>query len=166
MPFGLSASQGIFQLEINQILEKCKGACVIADDFVSSGANKEEHDRNLAQFMEVISEHGLNLNSKKCHIKCSQVSFFCSVYTNEGMKLDARKVDDLKQMQEPRSKTELQQFLGCMTYLSRFIPNFSDKTTLLRELLQKDSEFISEVHHQQTFESLKNEISNASLLHY
>ena len=166
LPFGLSASQDIFQLEIDRILEKCKGACGIADDIVISGADEEEHDRNLAQFMEVISEHGLTLNSKKCHIKCSQVSFFGNVYTNEGMKPDPRKVDDLKQMQEPRSKTELQQFLGCMTYLSRFIPNFSDKTTLLRELLQKDSEFIWEVHHQQTFESLKNEVSKASLLHY
>ena len=95
------------------------------------GENEEEHDKNLLHFMEVISECGLTLNSKKCHIKCSAISFFGNVYTNDGMKPDPKKVDDLKQMQEPSNKTELQQFLGCLTYLSRFIPNFSDKTTQL-----------------------------------
>ena len=166
LPFGLSVSQDIFQLEIDRILEKCKGACGIADDIVICGADEEEHDRNLVQFMEVISKHGLTLNSKKCHIKCSEISFFGNVYTNEGMKPDPKKVDDLKQMQEPSNKSELQQFLGCMTYLSRFIPNFSDKTTVLRELLKKESDFIWEAHHQRTFESLKNEISKTSLLVY
>ena len=69
-------------------------------------------------------------------------------------------------MQEPQNKSELQQFLGCITYLSRFIPNFSDKTAVLRDLLKKDSEYIWEPHHQKVFDDLKQEVSTSSLLYY
>ena len=34
------------------------------------------------------------------------------------------------------------------------------------DLLKKESDFIWEAHHQQTFEKLKNEVTKASLLHY
>ena len=73
LPFGLSVSQDIFQLEMDRIREKCTGVCGIADDFVVYGAREVEHDRNLLQFMDVAKQHGLALNSAKCDIKCNKV---------------------------------------------------------------------------------------------
>ena len=80
LPFGLSVSQDIFQLEIDRILEKCPGACGIADDIVICGETEEMHDKNLHNFMKVISECGLTLNSKKCQIKCNEIAFL-AIYT-------------------------------------------------------------------------------------
>ena len=166
LPFGLNVSQDIFQLEMDRILEKCNGACGIADDIVVHGLTEDEHDENLKRFMEVATQEGLTLNSSKCEIKRQEISFFGNIYTSNGMKPDPAKVQDLKQMSDPRDKTELQQFLGLMTYLSRFIKDFSSKTAVLRDLLHKDSEFLWEPHHQRAFEDLKCEISDKSLLHY
>ena len=166
LPFGLSVSQDIFQLEVDRILEKCPGAYGIADDIVICGETEKQHDKNLLHFMKVAAENGLTLNSKKCHIKQNEICFFGNIYTKEGIKPDPTKVNDIQKMPEPKNVTELQQFLGCVTYLSRFIPNFSDKTAILRELLKKESEFIWETHHKEAFENLKQELSSKSLLHY
>ena len=139
LPFGLSVSQDIFQRELDRILEKCQG---IADDFVIYGSTEQEHDNNLTHFMDIAKQHGLVLNSKKCEIKSKQVSFFGQLYTSNGMKPDPQKVSDLREMPEPTNKVELQQFLGFITYLSRFVKDFSTKSATLRDLLRQDSEFI------------------------
>ena len=166
LPFGLSVSQDIFQLEMDRILEKCNGVCGIADDFVVYGTTEIEHDRNLLQFMDIAKQHGLALNSAKCDIKCNKVSFFGQLYTSEGIKPDPQKVNDLRAMPVPTTKAELQQFLGFITYLSRFMKAFSAKSAVLRDLLRQDSDFVWETHHQQAFVNLKNEVSDSSLLHY
>ena len=41
----------------------------------------------------------------------------------------------------PRSVNELQRFLGMVNYLGKFIPNFVEHTTPLRNLLKKDVVF-------------------------
>ena len=131
-------NQDIFQREMDLILEKCKGACGIADDFVIYGSTEHKHDDNLTQFVDIAKQHGLVLNSKKCEIKSKQVSFFGQLYTSNGIKPDPQKVSDLREMPEPTNKVELQQFLGSITYLSRFVKDFSTKSATLRDFLGQD----------------------------
>ena len=166
LPFGLKVSQDIFQLEMDRLLEKCSGACGIADDIVIFGRNEEEHDSNLRQFMRVAKEHGLQLNSEKCEIKRDQISFFGNLYTANGMRPDPKKIKDLLDMPAPKNKSDLKNFLGFLTYLSKFISNFSHKSASLRDMLKQDSQFLWEEHHQRTFESLKKEITEDSCLKY
>ena len=51
-----------------------------------------------------------------------------------------------------------------MTYLSSFIPNFSKKCEPLRSLLKKDSLFIWEADHEHHLNTLKNELTDQSVL--
>lgn len=69
-------------------------------------------------------------------------------------------------MSPPESKDELRRFLGRITYLSQFIPSYSDKTSLLRDLLKDSAFWCWEEMHEEAFNSLKNEISDKSTLRY
>ena len=51
-------------------------------------------------------------------------------------------------------------------YLLKFIPNYSEKTTLLRELLHKDVEFCWLQQHQEAAEALKSELIKPTTLQY
>ena len=42
----------------------------------------------------------------------------------------------------PTTNVELQQFMGIVKYLGKFIPNLSDETAPLRALLKNDTEFV------------------------
>lgn len=45
-----------------------------------------------------------------------------------GLELDAKKMEAISKLREPKNKTELQRQLGMVTYLAKFIPNLSEIT--------------------------------------
>ncbi|GBM66736.1 Uncharacterized protein K02A2.6 [Araneus ventricosus] len=67
-------------------------------------------------------------------------------------------------MQQPRNVQELRQFLGMVTYYSRFIPDVSTITYPLRKLLRKNQKFYWNKECQQAFLKLKEEISSDRVL--
>ena len=67
-------------------------------------------------------------------------------------------------MKKPDNVQELQTFLGFINYLAKFLPNMSDKSAPLRELLLKDTEW--HWGHEQSFETLKYMATHAPVLAY
>ena len=61
LPFGLSVSQDIFQLKMDQILEQVDGRVGVADDVVVYAKDKE-HDQVLHNLLRVAKESGLVFN--------------------------------------------------------------------------------------------------------
>ena len=94
LPFGLSVSQDIFQMKMDQIFEQVDGAIWIADDVVVY-AKSEEHDNILLRLMQIAAENGLVFNSTKCKIKSKSISFFGMIYSGNGVSPDPEKLKDL-----------------------------------------------------------------------
>ena len=166
LPFGLSVSQDIFQLKMDQILDQVDGVVGIADDVAVYAKNDDEHNNILCNLMRVSAENGLVFNSDKCHIKCDSITFFGMKYDANGVHPDPEKVADLQRMPTPTNKQELQTFLGFIQFLAPFVPNLSQKSAVLRDLLKKDTPFVWEPHHQASVDTLKETVSNRSTLRY
>lgn len=98
------------------------------DDIIVFGRDREQHDKALKEVLDKIRESGLKLNKKKCKIGVTETTFLCHVISAEGIKPDHRKIEAIANMQSPSNKTELQRFLGMVTYLGKFVPNLSDET--------------------------------------
>ena len=60
--------------------------------------------------------------------------------TKNGVDPDPSKIEALTSMLPPEDKKGIQRLLGITNYLAKFIPNYSEKTTVLRGLLHKDAE--------------------------
>ena len=141
LPPGLVCSQDIFQKKIDQILEQCTGVIGIADDFCIHGKDVKEHNDRLHHFMKIARKCGLVLNIDKCSVAQQRITFFGNVYDEHGCHPDPAKVEAIHAMPRPTSRTKLQEFLGMVTWLAPFIPNMSENTATLRELLRQDTEF-------------------------
>ena len=141
LPFGLVCSQDIFQKKMDQILEECQGCIGIANDITVHGCTKVEHDVHLQNLMWVAHKYGLVINPQKTHVKAPDVNFFDCLYDADGVHPDLNKVDAIHTLPAPTNVTELQEFLGRVTYLSPFIPGLSTLTAPLHELLKKDTNF-------------------------
>ena len=141
LPFGLVCSQDIFQKKMDQILEECQGCIGIADDITVHGCTEAEHDACLWNLMCVTHKYGLVFNHQKAHVKAPAVNFFGCLYDARGVHLDLDKVNAIHTLPAPTNVTELQEFLGMVTYLSSFIPGLSTLTAPLCELLKKDTDF-------------------------
>ena len=113
---------------MDEILEDLPGVVGITDDVCVHGKDEEEHDRNLKALMDRAKEIGLVFNSDKCTIRQPEISFFGNIYSKDCIRPDPAKVHDIQNMPVPEDKEDLQRFLGMMTYLATFIPNFSEES--------------------------------------
>ena len=77
---------------------------------------------------------------------------------------DGIKADSVENMSPPQNKEELKSFLGLVNNLGKFVPNLSDFTAPLHQLLKNDSEWIFNYPYIQAFDKLESEITNASVL--
>ena len=69
-------------------------------------------------------------------------------------------------MRSPTNKEELQRFLGMATYLSKFIPNYSEISAPLRVLLEKNTEWHWDTQQMQALNQLKDMATNHPTLKY
>ena len=139
---------------------------IIVDDLLIWGKDDAEHDDNLARVLQRAREVNLRLNISKCKFMMDTVSYVGHKFTRDGLKPDEDKIEAIKQMPIPEDKQGVQRLLGMLNYLNKFIPDFSDKTEPLRQLLHKDIEFTWGKSQQNAFELLQKDICTAPTLKY
>lgn len=66
LPFGVSSSPAIFQKMMDSRTRGLTGVSRILDDFIVTGANDEEHLRNLEGTLNYLSSIGVKLSKEKC----------------------------------------------------------------------------------------------------
>ena len=88
------------------------------------------------------------------------VPFFGHVLTKDGIQPDESKVKLILDWPIPENQKELQQFMGLVNYLSKFLAFLSDLCAPLQPLLKKDSEFIWTDTHTIAFNCIKEHVSN------
>ena len=93
----------------------------IVDDIVVHGGTEEQHDDNMRKLMERAHENGLIFNPDKCSLKPESVMFFGCLYDKKGIRPDLAKVEAIQAMPAPTCQHELQEFIGVVTYPSKFI---------------------------------------------
>ena len=152
LPFGLVCSQDIFQKRMDQFLEECPGCIGIANDITVHGRTEAEHDTCLCNLMQVAHKYGVVFNLQKTHVKAPAINFFGCLYDANGVHPDPEKVDAMHALPAPMNVTELQEFLGMVTYLSPFIRGLSTLTVPLQELLKKDADFTWNTSYETAFE--------------
>ena len=165
-PFGLVCSQDIFQKKMDQILEECQGCIRITDDITIHGCTEAEHDACLRDLMCITHKYDLVFNPQKTRVKAQAVNFFGCLYNANGVHPDPGKVNAVHALPAPTNITELQEFLGLVTYLSSFILGLSTLTSPLQELLKKDTDFIWNHTYNTTFEQIKEAVISDTTLWY
>lgn len=82
------------------------------------------------------------------------------------LKADPRKIKAINEMPPPEEKPTLLRFLGMINYLGKFIPNLSELTTPLCQLLHKDVIWSWTQQQQTAANDLKRCFTNPPVLHY
>ena len=166
LPFGTASAPKVFQNIMSHLFDDIEGVEVIVDDLVVWGEKTEQHDVRRRQVLDRCRERNLKLNKDKCRFRVSEVSYVGHLLSADGVKPDPLKVEAIKAIPPPGDREELQRFLGVVTYLSKFIPNMSQKSDPLRQLLQKDVEWSWGQAENEAFESLKTAISSTPVLKF
>jgi hypothetical protein len=70
------------------------------------------------------------------------VPFLGHVIAQEGIAMDPGKVNDVLAWKPPNSMHQVRSILGLSSYQRRFIPNFSNISKLMIELLKKGTKYV------------------------
>lgn len=166
LPYGLCSAPEVFHRTFKEVFEGLPGVEVYIDDIIVWGKNKEEHNNRLKAVLERAYTAGVRFNKKKCKFCVNEVRYVGHVFTKDGLKLDQEKVSAILNLEEPKDKKQLQVLLGMVTYVSKFLPNFSKVTESMRQLLRNDTEFLWLDSQKRDFVKLKEMLTKAPVLKY
>ena len=167
MPFGLMNAPGTFQRIMNQVFFDIldKNVIVYLDDILIFTKTEEEHRQILAEVFHRLAHYSLYVKEKKCALFLSQVEFLGHIVTAEGIRVQSGKIDAVKEWPQPRTVTELQQFLGLCNYYRRFIKGYATVAAPLTDLLRgKPSSIEFNTAQVEAFQDLKSRLIQAPVL--
>ena len=83
---------------------------------------------------------GISLNPKKSLFAMKEGKLLGHIVSAEGVKIDPSRVEAIQALSIPRSRKEVQSFLGKINFLRRFISNFFEVVKLIAVMLRKENE--------------------------
>jgi len=92
LPFGTKPACAIFQRTMEKVLQGIKNVINFIDDIVITGANKEEHLKNLKEVFKRLSQAGFKVNIKKSVFFQSEIRYLGHIINKEGLHKDPEKV--------------------------------------------------------------------------
>ncbi len=98
------------------------------------------HLLHLRKAFEKCRIYGTSLNPKKSFFSLNEGKSLVHIVSAEGVKIDPKRVEAIQKLSLPRSKKEIQSFLGTINFIRRFISNFAELTKHITNMLKKDSE--------------------------
>lgn len=163
LPFGINYRPEHFQRRMSQLLDGIEGVICHADDVLICGTDKTQHDERLIKVLSCLQKAGLTLN-EKCSFAQSELIFVGHKVSAAGIAPDPEKIRAVREMPIPQNVADVRRFLGMATYMGRFLPNFTDTTKPLRDLLAKESEWIWGTVQQAAFEKVKSDLTSERVL--
>jgi hypothetical protein len=166
MPFGLMNVGATFQreMDIAFVDEKDKFIVIYLDDITVYSASDKQHLEHLKKVFQKCRKFGISLNPKKSHFGVEEGKLLGHIISKEGIKIDPNRVEGILKIDTPRSKKEVQSFLGKVNFLRRFIPNLAEIIKHITCMLRKGNEIKWNPEAKKYFEDIKVALTKAPVL--
>lgn len=157
LPFGLINSVAEFQKILDQVLgpEILQFSAIYVDDIHITSTSFAEHMYHLEQIFNKLAQHNITINRKKSQFLKNQIMFLGHIISEKGILMDPDKIQTIQNFQPPKTRKQVQAFLGFINFYRKFIRDLSQDTGYLSKLTKKDAKWIWGDTQQQTFERIK-----------
>ena len=117
MPFGVKNVPATFQRMVNHIVADIEGFEAYVDDLIVYTQTWEQHIGQLRRLFEKLSQAKLTVNLVKSEFCQANVVYLGHVVDQGTVKPIKVQVEVIEKFPTPRTKKELQRFLGMAGYL-------------------------------------------------
>jgi hypothetical protein len=151
-------------MEISFVGEKDKFVLIYLDDIIVFSSIHEHHLQHLKKTFLKCRRYGISLNPKKSNFALKEGKLLGHIVLANGMRIDPKRVVAIKNLSLPRSKRDIQSFLGTINFIRRFIANFVELTKHITSMLRKNSEVIWIEEAKHSFNDIKEAIMTTPIL--
>lgn len=164
MPFGLSSAPSCFQKVMATIFAGIPGVAVFLDDIVVHASDVQTHNDRLSRVVSALMAHNLTLNGEKCTFAASAIDFVGFRLTSRGISPLQSNIKAINKIPEPTSASQVASFLGMTAYYLRFLPQYSQTTAPLRQLLKKEEPWDWTAACSEAIRTLKSQLTTPPVL--
>jgi hypothetical protein len=142
MPFGLTNAPATFQSLMNDVFRDMLNVCVVVylDDILVYSKDDEQHEQHVRQVLQRLRDHKLYARPSKCAFFVDTIEYLGHIVGPDGVKPNPTLVKAIVEFPEPRTKKQLQSFLGLANYYRKFVKNYSKISLPLTNALQNTSD--------------------------
>ena len=141
---------------------KDKFVVIYLDDITVFSQSNDEHLKHLKQTFLKCIKYGLSLNSKKSHFAVQEGKLLGHLLSADGITTDPERVKAILKISLPRSKKDVQSFIGKINFLRWFIPNVAETIKQITTMLKKDQEVKWTAEAKNSFEKISYRSSSIS----
>lgn len=168
MFFGLTNSPATFQSMMNALFADliARGVVVVyIDDILIFTPDLATHEAVTREVLQILRDNQLYLKPEKCDFHKSAIEYLGLLVGNGLVRMDPAKVSAIAEWPTPKTKKELQSFLGFCNFYRRFIRDFSKIARPLHDLTGPNAQFIWNPLCNTAFETLRGTITSQPVLH-
>jgi hypothetical protein len=135
----------------------------LANITVFSRSDKE-HCCHLRKVFLKCRRFGLSLNPKKSLFSMKEGKLLGHIVSVEGVRIDPSRVEAIQNLSLPKSRKEVQAFLGKINFLRRFVSNFLELVKHITTMLRKGNEVKWAAKPREYFVQIKRALNQAPIL--
>lgn len=166
VPYGMNLGSGLLSGYLDKIFsqEKLHYLLSYVDDLLIYSKTLEEHKIHLNNVFKKLSDNNLTVNPDKMKLCFNEVSFLGNIVSYNEIKVDPSRTKAILQCKQPRNKKELASFIGMVSYLSKYLKDYSVIAAPLNELRKKNCKFKFTQQCMNAFQKLKEMICSPPVL--
>ncbi|KAI5755023.1 hypothetical protein M8J77_013460 [Diaphorina citri] len=166
MPFGLKGSPSTFMHLMQKVLQNYLGtiADVFLDDVIIKADNYENLLHNLKLVLERFRIFNLTLSLDKCEFGVNDVEYLGHQITATQNFASSHHAKAIQNQKYPKTKKDLQSFLGICTWLRDYVTNAAETLEPLYKMLSRKP-FKWNDSDNEKFDEVKKVFANLQPLH-
>ena len=144
LAFGLRNGPAAFQRAIWEVLQRAGLENVVAafiDDLGTSGDTHRHNAHSMGKLLGAMEDANLKAGPPKVFMGLLKMDFLGFTLDGEHLTPDGAKVESIKLLQPPRTRSEVRSFLGLTGYYREFVHRYAHIARPLNNLLQENTEW-------------------------
>jgi len=133
------------------------------DDITIFSDSFENHVPDIRQVCQRLQDHHIRAFPFKCNFFADRLPLLGHVIDDQGIHADPEKIRGIQDWHTPKSKNELQTFIGVVIYHAQFLPHLATASAPLSGLLSQN-EFEWRPLHEEAFQQVKHLAKNFTTL--
>lgn len=167
VPFGLTNAPTHFARAMNTIFGDLKFVLVYLDDILVFSKSAVEHEKHLEIVLQRLADNKFYAKLSKCHFNLPEVEFLGHFVGRNGVRVDERKIQIVRDWPIPTTATELRSFLGLCNYFRRFVHAYAAITKPLNALTGSNVVWTKNswtAECQEAYDTLREKLTTAPVL--
>ena len=156
--YGISIGPAAFSAFMSKIFRPLilkKNAITYLDDVFMQSQTKEEMFNVLEQYHQILQNENLKAAPDKSHFFLTKVKFLGHNIERKTITPLKSRIDAIQKLQPPTNKKKIQEFLGMLNFLSKYVYKMQLYLRPFYNILRQQNNFEWNIKHQARFEEIK-----------